>query len=137
MFFYQNTPVEKILEMIKNNIVAMIPNAKWGIDINIIPHKRQRTLQQNKLLWEIYNHIVEFYNDTGFIIDNLNIRFLNSDFLHEYFKVRFNVKSTAKLNTQDFSRYVDSIQNEMIEQSCGEYEPIICEENYIEKTNLI
>ncbi len=137
MFFQNYIPVERILDAIKGNISAMLPNSKYGIDITIKPHTKLRTNEQNKLLWEVYNHIVSFYNDTGFIIDGLNLKFLNADFLHEYFKVRFNIKSTAKLSTIEFSQFINQIQTEMVEQTQGEYEPIIPEDNYLTKTGVV
>lgn len=115
----------------------MLSKSKYGIDITIKPHTKLRTNEQNKLLWEVYNHIVSFYNDTGFIIDGLNLKFLNADFLHEYFKVRFNIKSTAKLSTIEFSQFINQIQTEMVEQTQGEYEPIIPEDNYLTKTGVV
>ena len=137
MFFQNYIPVERILDAIKGNISAMLPKSKYGIDITIKPHTKLRTNEQNKLLWEVYNHIVSFYNDTGFIIDGLNLKFLNADFLHEYFKVRFNIKSTAKLSTIEFSQFINQIQTEMVEQTQGEYEPIIPEDNYLTKTGVV
>lgn len=137
MHFQNYIPVDTILEAIKGNISAMLPTSKWGIDITIKPHSKQRTVEQNRLLWEIYNHIVRFYEDTGFVIDGLRLKFLNADFLHAYFKVRFGLKSSAKLNTQEFSEYIGKIQKEMVEQSNGMYEPIIPEDNYLTKTHIV
>ena len=136
MFFRFGTSVESIIKSIKPNLEAMVYTARNGIDVNIKQHFRKRTNDQNRLLWEIYSHIVSFYYDTGFIIDNLKLNFITTEFLHEYFKVRFNVKTTTNLNTKDFSSFIDKIQNEMITQTNGEYEPIIADDNYIEKTGL-
>lgn len=137
MWFRFGTSSDNIIKAIKPNLDAMLGTAKYGVDISIKPHTRTRTTEQNRLLWEIYNHIVKFYDDTGFVIDGLRVNFLTADFLHEYFKARFGLKTTTKLSTKEFSEYIDKIQKEMIEQSCGEYEPIYPEENYLEKTKII
>ena len=66
----------------------------------------------------------------GIDIEVKKVRFLNSDLLHEYFKARFDVKTTTKMTTADFSTYTDSIQLLMTEQSGGEYQPIYPETTY-------
>lgn len=137
MWFRFGTSPDSIFKAIQPNLVAMLNNAKYGIDISIKPHTRTRTNEQNRLLWEIYNHIVKFYDDTGFVIDGLRVNFLTADFLHEYFKARFGLKTTTKLSTKDFSEYIAKIQLAMIEQSKGEYEALYPEQNYLEKTGLI
>ena len=88
--------------------------------------KNKRTTEQNKWLWAVYKHIVLFWTDTGFMPDNLDkkLKFINSDILHCWFKCRFDVKTTTKLSTEDIGKYIDKIQNLMVEQTDGEYEPI-------------
>lgn len=66
------------------------------------------------------------------IVDNLPLRFVTSDFLHEYFKNRFDHRTTTKMTTAEFMNYTDSIQNLIIEQSKGEYDPIYPDGNYQE-----
>lgn len=65
-------------------------------------------------------------------IDGLKLRFLSSEFLHEYFKARFDLKTTTKLSTAEFMNYTDSIQNLMLEQTFGHYDPIYPEERFQE-----
>lgn len=89
---------------------------------------RTRTIPQNKFMWAVYKNIVLFWADTGFVPDNLNVKFINSDFLHKYFSARFDVHTTTKFTTVEMMEYVDKIQQLMIEQTDGQYEPIIPEE---------
>lgn len=56
------------------------------------------------------------------MIDGLRFKFYTKDFLHEYLKARFDVGTTTKMTTQQFTEFVDNIQNEWMEQSEGEYE---------------
>ena len=49
-------------------------------------------------------------------------------FIHEYFSARFDVHTTTKLNTVEMMEYIDKIQQLMIEQTGGEYEPLIPDE---------
>ena len=89
---------------------------------------RTRTIPQNKFMWAVYKNIVLFWTDTGFVPDNLKVKFINSDFLHKYFSARFDVHTTTKFTTVEMMEYVDKIQQLMIEQTDGQYEPIIPEE---------
>lgn len=93
---------------------------------------RTRTIPQNKYMWAVYKNIVLFWTDTGFVPDGLNVKFINTDFLHNYFRARFDIHTTTKLNTVEMMEYVDKIQNLMTEQTNGRYEPIIPEENKVE-----
>ena len=94
------------------------------VDVSCVEVKKTRTIQQNKYLFELYQHLIDFYNDTGFMIDGLNerVKFINKDLLHEYLKARFDVKTTTRMSTQAFSEFIDKIQGEWINQSGGEYE---------------
>lgn len=126
--FHKAADIEGIIKTIKPKIKALLNECKYGISIEIEELKKTRTDAQNKLLWAVYKHIVDFWSTTGFIIDDLNIRYINSNFIHGYFKARFDIKSTKKLTTIEFMNYVDGIQNIMIEQTKGEYDPIYIEE---------
>ena len=89
---------------------------------------RTRTIPQNKFMWSVYKNIVLFWAETGFVPDGLNVRFINTKFIHEYFSARFDVHTTTKLNTVEMMEYIDKIQQLMIEQTGGEYEPLIPDE---------
>lgn len=120
----------------KNNIKSIFRDAYYqaenlvnsGKEIELVlsETKSKRTTEQNKWLWAVYKHIVLFWTDTGFMPDNLDnkLKFINSDILHCWFKCRFDVKTTTKLSTEDIGKYIDKIQNLMVEQTDGEYEPI-------------
>ena len=100
MYFAQFADVDGIIRMIRPKISALIANSPRGITIDVKKTQRNRTTEQNRYLFAIYKHIVEFYNQTGFIPDNLPINGINSDFLHQYFKARFDVKETKNMNTR-------------------------------------
>lgn len=130
MYFPIGTTADNIISMIRSKLEAVINGARYGVDIDIKKHTKKRSLDQNAYLWGIYAHIVKFYDETGFIPDNLPVRFINSDFLHEYFKSRFDVKETKKLNTAEFAEYTEKIQQLMLEQTDGDYDPIYPETTY-------
>ena len=130
MFFPQGADANSIIMMIKPKLEAVVSGSAHGVDIEIKRHVKRRSIDQNAYLWAIYAHIVKFFDATGFIPDNLPVRFINSDFLHEYFKMRFDVKETKKLNTAEFSAYTDKIQHLMLEQTNGDYDPIYPESTY-------
>ena len=130
MYFPVGSDINGILRFIAPKLQAVLNGAKYGVDIDIKNHVRNRTLEQNRYLYAIYKHIVEFCDQYKFIPDNLNIRFINSDFLHEYFKARFDVKTTTKMSTKEFTEYTDKIQLLMIEQTKGLYDPIYPEDRF-------
>lgn len=86
-------------------------------------------------MWAVYKNIVLFWTETGFVPDDLKVRFLNTKFLHEYFSARFDVHTTTKLNTVEMMEYIDKIQQLMSEQTKGEYEPIIPDERDTDERN--
>ena len=130
--------VEKCFSCLRKQADLMLEKCTNGIDIEIKEHKIKRTEAQNRLLWRIYENIVDFYKETGFFLDNLKIWYLTPEFIHEYAKARFGIKTTTKLSTKEFMDYIDTIQREMIEQSNGFYQPIIVEEkDYFERTGVI
>lgn len=130
MYFSQYADVDGIINLIRPKIAALIVNSPRGITIDVKKAQRNRTTEQNRYLWAIYSHIVEFHNNTGFIPDNLPINGINSDFLHQYFKARFDIKETKNMNTVDFCGYTDKIQLLMTEQTKGEYDPIYPEQPF-------
>lgn len=117
--------LKPVFREIYNQAEALVISGK---EINLIlsEQKNKRTIEQNKWLWAVYKNIVLFWTDTGFMPDNLDkkLKFINSDILHCWFKCRFDVKTTTKLSTEEIGKYIDKIQNLMVEQTDGEYEPI-------------
>ncbi len=132
MFFHKSANINGILELIRPKLAAVLSDASYGVDVEIKNHVRTRSTEQNRYLFAIYKHIVEFWRETGFAPDGLRLRFITSDFLHEYFKARFDLKTTTKMSTAEFMNYTDGIQNLMIEQTKGAYDPIYPEERYQE-----
>lgn len=127
MFFGPVVSTETILKWVGAQVDAMRVNAPHGIDIEVRAHKKQRTYQQNALYWSVVDHIVKFCSDTGFRPQLLGVmpRAISRDLLHEMIKLHFSVPSTAKLSTAEFGTFIDSLQLMMVEQSHGEYQPII------------
>lgn len=139
MNFYKSADLEGILQFIKPKIKTLLENCKYGISIDIRPQTRERSLEQNNYLWAIYQHIIDFNDDAGlgkdnggFLPDHLMLNYINTTFLHEYLKARFDIKSTKKLSTIEFCNYTDRIQNLMVEQSRGHYDPIYPEQPFEE-----
>ena len=108
----------------------MLENGKV-VEVVVSEFKPKRTNAQNDFLWVLYKHLVDFYDNTGFVIDELKVRFVTREFFHEYLKARFDVVSTKKLNRKEFCEYVDKIQFEMSTQSRKNYEYLIPTPNLI------
>lgn len=124
MNFPKSANIDGILAFIRPTIEQVLNSAKYGVTVDVRPQVRKRSLEQNSYLWSVYSNIVKFWEQTGFMPDGLKLNYINSDFLHEYFKARFDIKSTTKLTTAEFCEYTDKIQHLMTEQSKGNYDPI-------------
>lgn len=131
MYFAQFADVDGIIRMIRPKISALLNNSINGITVDIKKYQRNRTNEQNRYLWAIYKHIAQYHIDNPkFKIDDLPVRFVNSKFLHEYLKARFDIEETKKLTTVEFCQYTDNIQLLMTEQTKGNYDPIYPEEPF-------
>lgn len=135
MYFAPYLTADEIAGLIKPKIKALLAGNNRGIVVDIKKQVRTRTQRQNKYLWAIYKNIIEFNDHAGlgkdnggYLPDHLMLNFINSDFLHEYFKARFDIKESKKLSTAEFSEYCDKIQLLMTEQSDGEYDAIFPDE---------
>lgn len=124
MRIYRLEDLAKGIELIKNQAIVSLSVGK-PVDLFCQKVRKQRTLQQNNYLHLLYKHLVEFWETHDhFCIDGLGkkVKFINSKFLHEYLKARFDVSTTTKMTTVEFTEFIDKIQKEWSEQSEGEYE---------------
>ena len=94
-------------------VFALDPDKAWNIEIK--PHRKRRTLSQNRMLWAWLNEIADIVGPaTGYYADEL----------HEIFKQNFleptkieveglqaNYRSTTKLDTKEMAEYCDRIYN--------------------------
>lgn len=122
MFFPLETSTESIKNWVATQVDAMRPSLKYGWDVVVMPHKKQRTYQQNRFLMTIMQNIVRFYQRTGFLPAGLSPWAMRTDILKEYYKARFGVGESHKLDTKAFTDFIDQIQQSMVQESHGEYE---------------
>lgn len=133
MFFQYGIPTENILRWLQPQIdAAQNPN---GIDIVVAPHKKQRSYRQNRYLMEVCANIVRFYQDTGFLPQGCPRWCMTTQIQKEFWKALLGVTETHKLSTKQFGEFVDKIQAEMVQQSGGEYQPIVPDSDYL--TSLV
>lgn len=130
MYFSHDTSLTQIQSWIARQYTA-IGNQSRGYDVDLRPHKQQRSNQQNRFLMAIMVAIIRFYHETGFIPKGLAPWAMRTDILKEFWKARFGVVSTAKLDTKAFGEFIDSIQREMVEQTNGEWEILEPDSAYI------
>lgn len=131
MFFNNNTSSQQILNWAESQLSAIKSIAKNGIDIEIRPHKIQRSNQQNRFLMAIMVAIVKFYHETGFMPSGLSAWAMRTDILKEYWKARLGVENTHKLDTAAFGRFIDEIQRIMVEETQGEWEILDTDSAYL------
>lgn len=121
MKIYRLDDLGNSLKLVEKQARTILESGK-PVDVCCSVVKKKRTNQQNRYLFKLYEHLLDFYKQTGFMIDGLRFKFYTKDFLHEYLKARFDVGTTTKMTTQQFTEFVDAIQNEWMEQTSGEYE---------------
>ena len=102
-----------------------------GIDIEIKPHKTKRSIEQNKFLMVVLTQIVRFFNETGFVPQGCQAWMMRTDVQKEYWKARYGIETTHKLDTLTFTRFIDFIQQTMVEETGGEWEILTTDSAYL------
>jgi uncharacterized protein (DUF2344 family) len=84
-------------------------NQLWKVVIS--KHKSMRSLDQNEYYWEL---ITQLANDIGHTKDEMHqlmtFKFLTSKKIVNGEKI-FTIKSTSKLNSKEFTEYIDNIKS--------------------------
>lgn len=106
--------------------------AKDGFDIDIKPHRKQRTVQQNRFFMAIMVALVRFYNETGFMPEGCQPWMMRTDILKEYWKYRHGVKSTSRLSAADFGKLCDFVQDTLVVETHGEWQTLEPDSAYLQ-----
>lgn len=131
MFFNSETSPADIIIWVKNQIAYALPVSKNGLDIEIKPHKQKRSNEQNRFLMAIMVALVRFYHGTGFVPSGCERWMMRTDILKEYWKARYGVESTHKLDTGEFTKFIDYIQLTLVEETHGEWEILQTDSAYL------
>lgn len=131
MYFKQNTPLNDIKKWAETQIINVLPIAKHGIEVKITPFKPIRTTLQNNFLMVLMTHIVKFYIDTGFMPDGCQKWMMRTDVQKAYWKHRYGIEHTSKLDTSEFTKFVDYIQTTMVEETGGNWEILTTDSQYL------
>lgn len=131
MFFSPTVPLEKITKWMAEQVSAVHPIAKNGIDIEIKPHSHPRSNAQNRFLMVIMTAIVKFYQETGYMPQGCQAWMMRTDIQKEYWKARFGIVSTKKLDIVAFTQFIDNIQRELVQDTQGEWEIIKTDSAYL------
>ncbi len=129
--FFSESQFDAACAWCGHQLASIKPLCKNGIDIEIKPHRNQRSNQQNRFLMAIMVAVVRFYHETGFMPAGLSGWAMRTDILKEYYKSRFGIGSTSKLDTAAFGRFIDSIQQSLVEESQGQWEILQPDSAYI------
>lgn len=112
-------------------LTAIKDIAKDGFDIDIKPHRKKRTIQQNKFLFVILEEIVKFHHNTGYVVPGLCAHVMCKDVLKVYWTGRFGVESTKNMSAADFGKLCDFIQQNMVQETNGAWEILDPESDYV------
>ena len=131
MFFRKDTPLTEIESWIAKQLPPVYNTAKNGIEINIFAHKNIRSTEQNRFLMLICTAIAKLHYDTGYCCPGLQSWAMQPAIIKEYFKARFGIEHTSKLDTAEFTKFIDFIQTTMVEETNGEYEILTTDSSYL------
>jgi hypothetical protein len=131
MYFAPETSLESIVGWISKQYRAVSTSAPHGLDVELKAHKRQRSNEQNRFLMAIMVAMVRFYHETGFIPKGLSPWAMRTDILKEYWKYRAGVVATHKLSTADFGKFVDFIQQTLVQETEGQWEVLEPDSAYL------
>lgn len=137
MFFAKQVSIENIIKWCQIQVTASMNASKYGVDVEIKQHKKQRTYLQNRYFMSVLQAMIRFYKETGFKPYNLDDWAMDTDVLKVFWKKRFGIEYTSKLSTKEFGEFVDNIQMEMVEISGGNYEMIIPPDYYVDSLTKI
>ena len=131
MWFPATTSSSEITAWVARQFEAVSAGATHGFDVELRPHRRRRSNEQNRFLMAIMVAQVRFYHSTGFLPSGLSAWAMRTDILKEYWKARLGVVSTAKLDTAAFGRFIDGIQRLLVEETDGQWEILEPDSAYI------
>lgn len=131
MYFAQDTSLETIVNWVGKQYYAVKPSAHHGLDVDLKPHKRQRSTQQNRFLYAILVALVRFHQETGFCPPDVSPWAMRVEALKFYYKDRFGVGSSSKLDTKAFGEFIDNIQRSLVEETCGEWQILEPDSAYV------
>jgi hypothetical protein len=83
--------------------IAKLKDGEYVLEVK--KYYKNRSVHQNRLLWDIYRQVSD---QTGYETDEVHAQMGQMFLLDETGKIPF-VKSTTKLTTQEFSKFIDRI----------------------------
>lgn len=131
MYFKHATSLQDIHKWFDAQLLAIHRIEKLGLDIEIKPHKQQRSNNQNRFLMVVLGAIVKFYHETGFMPSKCNQWDMDVDTLKRYWKNRWGIEYSHKLDPKEFGEFIDFIQQTMVEETGGEYEILTTDNAYL------
>ena len=79
----------------------------------------------------ILTALLRFYENTGFRPDGVAPWAMRVDVLKVYYKSRFGVAKTSKLDTKAFGEFIDRIQGSLVQETDGEWEILEPDSAYV------
>lgn len=131
MFFNTNTSLSQIQSWIATQYSALGVQ-KNGYDVELKPHRNKRSNQQNRFLYAILVAIMKLHHETGFIPSKCGEYNMDVESLKIYWKKRYGVSKTSKLDSIAFGKFIDWIQLTLVEETNGFWEILEPDSAYIQ-----
>lgn len=131
MFFNVAVSKEQVMRWVDTQLGGVLPVAKDGIDVDIKPHKKKRSNQQNRFLSAIIVAQIRMFHETGFMADGLKPWMHQQEILRVYWKARYGIEHSSHLSTKAFGEFIDFIQKTLVEESFGNWQMLIPDSAYL------
>lgn len=93
---------------LNERLASLSPDRRWTVDVK--EYKSKRSIQQNSLLWAMYNELGSYIGESPDRVHEL----MGWKFLRELKNINGQsvevIKSTTKLNTKEMSEYINAIE---------------------------
>ena len=124
MIIHNLEELEEFIRRLRQQAELTLVYNPLKVEVKI--YQKTRSLEQNRYMWAVFQHIADFYQETGFMPDNLNnsLKFFNKDVAKIWFCAKYDVPHTSSENTKQMVDFIDAVQADMIQQTKGEYQPI-------------
>lgn len=114
------------------NQAELLLNAGKKITVEVAEHKHKRSNEQNAYYWLFNNQLADFLDNAGLTYGEHHIPY-TGELVHEINKTIFGVKTTTKMSTGEFCRYMNRLLLFWQEKTNGEFMMSELPANYLER----
>lgn len=131
MFIASSAQLQPTFRAMFNQAKVMLDSGK-SVDVEVTEHKHRRTSEQNAYYWLFNGQLADFLNNAGLSYGEHQLPY-TGELIHEINKKLFGIKTTTKLGTGEFCRYMDKLLMFWQQKTGGAFMISELPEVYLEK----